>query len=101
MQTRSWWVGEVRRWGASGTSARTFSESKPYSPKTLQWWAAKLRREQIEKSEPIAIVPVVRVAAERRPGEIWIEIRGARIRMSRGFEASLLRDVVDALGGAP
>ncbi len=94
-------MGEVRRWQASGSSARAFSESKPYSPKTLQWWATKLRREQIEKSEPVAIVPVVRVGAERPRGEVWIEIRGARIRLSRGFEASLLREVLDALGGAP
>jgi hypothetical protein len=81
----------VRRWRASGRSARAFAESEGIQPGTLRWWSSELRRE----SKFVDATSLVTATAD---ASLVLEIGGARIRVSRGFDAELLREVLAALG---
>jgi hypothetical protein len=91
--TRSEWAERVRRWRASGKSARAFAETEGFHPSTLQWWSCELRREQ-----PLAFVDATSLLTPSADTGLVLEIGTTRIRVSRGFDAELLREVVAALG---
>jgi hypothetical protein len=121
-ETEARWVERVREWRASGLSAKDFAMAKGYKASTLCWAASLLRR---ATESPAPTVPVAgevhcRARAERRTpsssksprflpvrtraveaavAEMVIEIGPARVRVLRGFDASLLSEVVRALGG--
>ena len=44
MANATTWKSRVARWRASGLTAREFAAGKDYSPKTLTWWASRLKR---------------------------------------------------------
>ena len=100
--SRAEWVQRVRAWRSSGQSAELFAEGKGYAPGTLKWWSYRLGAEaeaprflQVVRGEPKAPArPAVEV-------ELLVEVGPARMRLGRGFDAALLREVVAALGGAP
>ena len=87
----------VRAWRASGQDAGTFAADTGYAASTLRWWSS-----QIGRDERVRMVPVVmRASSSAATPEIRvIEVGGARVRVTRGFDASLLAEVVRALGGA-
>jgi hypothetical protein len=68
---------------------------KSYSDKLLQWWGSELAR---RKPAAVKLARVVRVPAPSAP--LTVAVGAARIEIRGGFDAALLRDVVDALGGA-
>lgn len=93
------WKKRVANWRASGQTAREFSEGKPWSPKTLQWWSSRLGREPMA-ARPAA--PVVRVAqlvraptAEHARGAVVIEVLDARLRIT--VEAGATAETVAAV----
>jgi hypothetical protein len=93
--TAAEWSERVASWRASGKSAFEFAEAKGYAPKLLRWWASELRRRERDK-------PTVQLAQVRvRPsgGPVQVIVGGARIEVRAGFDAELLRSVVEALGG--
>lgn len=113
--TRATWSARVEAWRRSGQSAAEFTADKPYKHTTLVWRAWQLRRSAGEatrkrevtrrvpsKAAPqIALAEVVRRAPDPGPSaRVTIEVVGARIAVARGFDATLLREVVQALGGA-
>jgi hypothetical protein len=123
-ETEARWVERVREWRASGLSAKDFAIAKGYKASTLCWAASVLRRatESAAPTAPVAGEVHSRARAERRPpsssksprflpvrtraveaavAEMVIEIGAARVRVLRGFDASLLGEVVRALGGVP
>ena len=97
------WKKRVASWRASGETAEEFSEGRPWSPKTLRWWASRLGR----PSTAATPAPVVRVAqlirssapVEReRGGAIVVEALDARLRIT--IEAGAERDTVAVVLGA-
>lgn len=96
------WKKRVTSWRASGETAEEFSAGRPWSPKTLKWWASTLRRELASAG---AAAPVVRVAqlvrssartdAER--GAIVVEALDARVRIT--VEAGAPAETVAAVLG--
>lgn len=123
-ETEARWVERIREWRASGLSAKEFAMAKGYKASTLCWAASLLQQRTSESALPT--VPVAgevpsRARTERRRpsssktprflpvhtraagpsavAEMVIEIGAARVRVVRGFDASLLGEVVRALGG--
>jgi hypothetical protein len=118
-ETEAKWVERVREWRASGLSAEEFAASRGFKASTLSWAASLLRRATPagrREPEPQPRVRAKRKVASRsraprflpvrtRPTaatttEMVIEIGAVRVHVSRGFDVSLLGDVVRVLGGA-
>lgn len=104
------WVERIEEWTRSGQSAAEFAEGKPFTSGTLMWAASRLRngaqgrgkrrtsRPRAERQPKIEMAEVVRHRS--RPAgieSVTLEIGGARVLVQRGFDRSLLRDVVVAL----
>ena len=84
---------ELEVWRASGMTMTEFARMRGYSRSAIEKWARKGREERTA-----AVTPRVVQVEVARPVELVIEIGGARIRVARGVDASLLREVVTALG---
>jgi hypothetical protein len=94
--TKQKWGERVRAWRASGQDASAFAAGKGFEASTLGWWASRLGRE-----EPVRIVPVIgRASSSEARGDVVVEVGGARVRVTSGFDGELLAQVVRALGGA-
>lgn len=100
------WVERIREWQESGKTAEAFALGKPYKASTLKWRAAIQRRLAKDRSQddrasaPIRMVRVVSSARAKLiapSGGLVVEVSGARISLSRGFDAELFADVVQAL----
>ncbi len=96
--TAAEWTERVRAWRESGRTAREFALGKSYSDKLLQWWGSELARRERRRPAGVKLARVVRVPAPSAP--LTVTVGSARIDVRAGFDATLLRDVVDALGGA-
>jgi|SRR5450432_3349495 hypothetical protein len=111
--TEAIWAERIEEWVQSGQSATEFAEGKPYTSGTLTWAASQLRkggrgnRKRREGGARSARKPKIRMAevvqrssstsvAER----VVLEVGGAVISVRRGFDRTLLQDVVLALRGA-
>lgn len=110
------WAERIRRWQESGKTAEEFTAGQPYKASTLKWRAADLRKRAkggrgystpkalSERIRMVRVVPGGRAAASN-PGTangLVVEVSGARIAVTRGFDAELLADVLGVLarGGA-
>ena len=111
--TEAIWAERIEEWNRSGQSAKEFAEGKPYTGGTLTWAASQLRKgargkakrraggSRSRQERKIRIAEVVRRPATRPASEgVVLEISGAVISVRRGFDRSLLQDVVLALRGA-
>src|SRR4051794_21580723 len=83
------WEVEVAAWRASGESARAYARRRGYSASSLFRRARELGAPTFVRLEVVA--PAVDIES------IALEIAGATIRVKRGFDAELLRDVLSAL----
>jgi len=104
------WLERVRQWKASGRTVEAFADGQPFKASTLKWRAAQLRRaaeggERHGKGHvvngSIRLARVVSRARESAPGPgggVVVEVSGARVSVSRGFDAELFSAVVRALG---
>ncbi|HKY38639.1 MAG TPA: hypothetical protein VJN18_22000 [Polyangiaceae bacterium] len=104
------WVERIRQWKESGKPAEEFATGQPYKASTLKWRAAELRRSaeggaRYSKGRAAAgsirmarVVSRGRAAVVRGESGLVVEVSGARISLSRGFDAELLSEVVRALG---
>ena len=109
-KTDAKWLERIRQWKESGRSAEEFAVGQPFKASTLKWRASLLRRtaeggRQYGKGAAVGSVRLARVVPVRRarsngaspsPGVV-VEVSGARISLSRGFDAELLAEVVRAL----
>jgi len=106
------WFERIRQWRESGKTAEEFTVGQPYKASTLKWRAAELQR-RADGGKPYGkggaepdAVRLTRVVTRGRDsssagtGGLVVEVSGARIALSRGFDAGLLTDVVRALGAA-
>jgi ABC-type amino acid transport substrate-binding protein len=103
--TETKWSERVREWGATGRTAVEFSEGRGFAASTLRYWASRLRhpeRYSAADAKPTRRIRMVRVtpAATRREETLDVVVGAARVVVRTGFDGALLREVVDALGGA-
>lgn len=102
--TESKWAERVREWKASGQTAKGFAEGREFKSSTLVYWASCLRRGSAgaappEKRQPrVRMVRVVPVCSSP-DDSIVVAVGAARVAVRSGFDAGLLRQVVEALGG--
>lgn len=109
-ETSAKWAERVRGWRESGVSAASFAAGQGFAASTLRWWDSKLT--QAAKPRVTMARVVRRAAAEAAEGSatrsvappsaptLTIEVGGVRIAVRRGFDAELLRQLVQAIGGA-
>ena len=108
-ETDEKWLERIRLWKASGQTAEAFAVGQPFKASTLKWRAAQQRRAAEDarsgkghaRNGAIRLARVVsrsRDSASGQSGGVVVEVSGARISLSRGFDAELLTDVVRALG---
>ncbi len=101
-ETETAWAARVAEWRASGKTVEEFADGESYAPSTLRWWSSRLRRRvKSPRAVSVAMVKVVRASERAREREpIFIEVGTARIEIREGFDATLLREVVAALGAS-
>jgi hypothetical protein len=95
------WKKRVASWRASAETAEEFSEGRPWSPKTLRWWASRLGRPSTTTAPVVRVAQLVRssVPVEReRGGSIVVEALDARLRIT--IEIGADRETVVAVLGA-
>ena len=96
--TEARWRERVRLWRESGQSAREFARERGFAPGTLQWWSSRLHRSDTPRF--VRLVPRTAVAPDLPAApDLVVEIGGARVRVTPGFDAALLAQVVRVLGG--
>jgi hypothetical protein len=101
-ETETKWSERVRDWRASGKSAEEYAEGQGFKGSTLRFWASNLRRVEAAPSAPAKPrVRMLRVVARSPSSDASIEVVVGKMRVvvRRGFDAALLRQVFDALGG--
>src|SRR5579872_5595432 len=101
-ETEAKWSERVREWRASGKTAEEFAEGGGFKGSTLRFWASTLRRSETGAGH--AEKPRVRlVRVVSRPAgtgaSLEVAVGGARVMVRPGFDATLLRQLVEALGG--
>ena len=88
---------EVERWRGSAQSARDYCMTHGMSQASLRRWA-----QEVDAASKVLAPRFVRVeVAERlRDGAgLTVEIGRVRVRVERGFDSAVLRELVDVLGG--
>jgi len=93
-QERERYWGELQeRQAASGLSARAWCARETVSYATFMYWRRRLGR--TEAVEPLTLI---RVTDGEAVGDgLWLSVGGVRIEVKAGFDAGLLRQVVEAL----
>ena len=97
------WAERVRAWRSSGKPASAFANEQGLTLSALRYWAARLARKPAAPAmvRLIAKSSVAEQAAEPTPTtDLVVQVGPAQVRLSRGFDPELLREVVRALGGA-
>lgn len=122
------WLARVRAWRESGLSAKDYCPGKDFSAGALLSWSSRLGRAgkiapspSGRKSKTSAATPSVRFArvvasamrstspvptsapaapSKPHPSSMTITVGTTRIEVAPGFDPSMLRAVVDALGGS-
>ncbi len=98
-ETEKTWTERVQEWRASGLAAPEFAQGRGYEASTLRYWASRLRR-TAEGRPYVRGVRMARVKVTRRaPEPLVVTVGAARIEVRPGFDVSLLREVVVAIGG--
>ena len=90
------WKKRVASWRASGQTAEEFSEGRPWSPKTLRWWASRLGRDAASGTPIVRVAQLVRSPAAER-GAVIVEALDSRVRVT--VEPGAPADTVAAVLG--
>jgi|SRR5580704_505880 transposase len=94
--TAAEWSERVQAWRESGQTAPAFAEGKGYSASLLRWWGSELSRRS-GSAKPVRLARVVR-RAQQPEARLTVAVGAARIEVHAGFDRTLLRELVDALG---
>ena len=95
--TRAEWAERVRRWRASGLTAREFAAQHRLKRSTLVWWSSALAR--ASRAGP-PFVEVVRPPQGAAPDDGLLEVvlrDGLRVRVSGSFDPAVLLRLLAAL----
>jgi transposase len=84
------WAKRVSEWRASGESATSFAAGRGFVPSTLRWWASRLSRRDVGLVRVVTSSAVVSTP-------IAIEVAGARVLVTAGFDRTTLAEVVAVL----
>lgn len=91
------WRAHVRAWEASDLSVVAFARRHGLSASALRYWTSRRKRPAAPQFlRLVAKAPAPSTAAI--PPPLVLEVGAARVFVPSGFDASLLRDVVRALG---
>jgi hypothetical protein len=89
---------EVERWRSSGLSAREYCAAHGISQESLRRWSF-----EVDTAAGGVLAPKfvrVEVARElRERGGLVVEIGRVRVRVERGFDGAVLRELVELLAG--
>ncbi len=99
-QKRQEWISRIDAWRTSGLSARAFASREGVSVSSLFAWSRRLSGEagpRFLRVVPTRQAEVTELPAS--PASLVIAVGSATIRVDAGFDASLLSQVVRALGG--
>jgi hypothetical protein len=94
------WAERVEEFHRSGRSAPVFANGRGYTASALKYWEKKLKA---RPQRSLALARVVRagtIAESNTEGTVELLVGSARIVVRRGFDPVLVRELVDALGGA-
>jgi hypothetical protein len=100
MRKAAEWSERVSAWKSSGQTAEVFARSRGLSPRTLVWWASRLRHSAATVSTAqVPMARVVRATTDVSVGSsaIVIEIGSARVLVHGEPSASALRSVLAVL----
>ena len=95
MTKEAMWAERVGAWRASGESTEVFARGRGFSGSSLRNWTR--RRAPSKPPQFLKLVP--KAPAVAPPPTLLVEVGEAKVRVAPGFDASLLGDVVRALGG--
>jgi hypothetical protein len=102
--TEAKWAERVRDWRASGVSAPEYAHGRGYEGSTLRWWASRLERGVVGKPDAarpsVQMVRVVPASPKPSTDALSVRVGKAHIEVRRGFDRVLLRELIEALGGA-
>ncbi len=90
------WQGHVEEWRRSGLKASAYCAANGLNAGQFWYWRRTLSPDTQEKGDGFVEV----TGDNRGHATITLMIRGATISVCEGFDPSLLREVVDCLGGA-
>ncbi len=100
----------MAKWRASGLSASEYAKGKDYAPKTLTWWASRLKRAGYDPGSETT-VPMARVVVAADPSEsnttvsrsrsggsgVALEVAAVRVSLDVAFDAATLEATLDVL----
>ena len=96
-RTTAEWRQVVVAWRASGRPATAFAREIGVNARTLRWWAWRLGS-VAARPAPVAFAEVVVAEPAQVPApDFVVELEGARVRVSPGFDAVELRRLLAAL----
>jgi transposase len=101
--TQAKWSERIREWRSSGKSAEQYAEGREFKGSTLRYWASMIKRmEPGEVAAAAGRVRMARVVVRKAPADTTIEVAvgPARVVVRAGFDRTLLRQVIEALGDA-
>lgn len=104
-ETEAKWAERIREWKASGQRAEDYARGQEFAVSTLHWWSSRLGRGAVSRRAPakamsvrmVRVVPVARATAS----VLTIRVGTAQVEVRAGFDRTLLRELVAALGGEP
>ena len=100
--TEKLWTERIHAWRESGQTSDVFAQGKGFAASTLRLYASRLQvRPRVTPVMPRLVELVRRPAAmvaAGSPSQLLVEVGVVRVRVARGFDAVLLREVVTALG---
>lgn len=107
-ETETRWAGRVKAWKSSGQSAADYARGRGFAASTLRWWSSRLGREPVASdvvakpsaARPVRMVRLVTAPPRPAPRALTVRVGAAQVDVQRGFDRALLRELVDALGGA-
>lgn len=106
-ETEAKWAGRVLEWRESGKGAEEFAEGRGFEASTLRFWASRLKNKKAESTERTPVVRMARVVRAAPPAQstagdacIVVEVGQVRVAVRRGFDVSVLREIIAALQDA-
>ncbi len=107
------WRKRLDELDRSGLSRNEYAASRRLRADALSWWRCEINRRErvrtglarpapVESSAPLLPVSILSTPARVRPETLGVStvdvvVRGVAVRVGRGFDAELVRAVVDAL----
>lgn len=101
--TEAVWAERVRAWRSSGKTVAAFASEEGLTPSALRYWASRLSRKPAAPAMvrllPKSAAGAAPVAAVPIATDLVVVVGDAQVRVARGFDPELLREVVRVLGG--